>query len=260
MIAVRDLALSVAGRALLARMSFDIRNGEFVAVLGPNGVGKTLLLRTLAGLRTIESGAIEMNSRELRSLSPTERSREIAFVTSDDVFADRLTVREVVAAGRYPHHRWWEWSEEPHDTKAIANALDAVELQTFAQREFETLSSGERQRVWVALALAQEAPMLLLDEPTSHLDVRVAQNILALLRAQVAAGKTVVCVLHDPNEAAAYADRVLLLEHGGVLAFEDRERALSPDLLGRAYGVRMESLRTASGAPRVFPAETDTVS
>jgi iron complex transport system ATP-binding protein len=109
--------------------------------------------------------------------------------------------------------------------------------------------------VWVALALAQEAQLLLLDEPTSHLDVRVAQNILALLRAQVAAGKTVVCVLHDPNEAAAFADRVLLLEPGNVLAFDERERALSPELLGRAYGVRMESLRTASGAPRVFPAE-----
>ena len=255
MIAVRDLAVSVAGHALLERMSFDIRKGEFVAVLGPNGVGKTTLLRTLAGLRPIESGAVMLNSRELPSLSPTERSREIAFVTSDDVFADRLTVREVVAAGRYPHHRWWQWSEEPQDSQAIDEALHAVDLQTFARREFETLSSGERQRVWVALALAQEAPLLLLDEPTSHLDVRVAQNILALLRAQVAAGKTVVSVLHDPNEAAAYADRVLLLEHGAVLAFEDRERALSPDLLERAYGVRMESLRTASGAPRVFPAE-----
>lgn len=254
MIAVRDLALFVAGRALLERMSFDIRKGEFVAMLGPNGVGKTTLLRTLAGLRPIESGAVVMDSRELSSFSPTERSRAIAFVTSDDMFADRLTVREVVAAGRYPHHRWWQWNEEPHDTQAIADALRAVDLQTLAQREFETLSSGERQRVWVALALAQEAPLLLFDEPTSHLDVRVAQNILTLLHAQVAAGKTVVCVLHDPNEAAAYADRVMLLEPGGVLAFEETERALSPELLGRAYGVRMESLRTASGAPRVFPA------
>lgn len=255
MIAVRELALFVAGRTLLERMSFDIRKGEFVAMLGPNGVGKTTLLRTLAGLRRIESGAIVMDSREVGSLSPTERSRAIAFVTSDDVFTDRLTVREVVAAGRYPHHHWWQWNEEPQDTEAISAALRAVELEPFAQREFETLSSGERQRVWIALALAQEAALLLLDEPTSHLDVRVAQNILRLLRAQVTAGKTVLCVLHDPNEAAAYADRVLLLEPGGVLAFDERERALSPELLGRAYGVKMESLRTASGAPRVFPAE-----
>jgi iron complex transport system ATP-binding protein len=196
-----------------------------------------------------------MDSRELGSFAPTERSRAIAFVTSDDVFTDRLTVREVVAAGRYPHHHWWQWNEEPHDTEAISAALRAVELEPLAHREFETLSSGERQRVWIALALAQEAALLLLDEPTSHLDVRVAQNILTLLRAQVTAGKTVVCVLHDPNEAAAYADRVLLLEPGGVLAFDEREHALSREFLGRAYGVKMESLRTASGAPRVFPAE-----
>ena len=253
MIAVRDLALFVAGQALLERMSFEIRKGEFVAMLGPNGVGKTTLLRTLAGLRPIENGAILMDSRDLAAFTPVERSREIAFVTSDDVFADRLTVREVVAAGRYPHHRWWQWNEEPHDAQAISEALRAVSLQTFAEREFETLSSGERQRVWVALALAQEAPLLLLDEPTSHLDVRVAQNILTLLRAQVAAGKTVVCVLHDPNEAAAYADRVLLLEHGGVLAFDERERALSPELLERAYGVGMESVTIRSGALRIFP-------
>jgi ABC-type cobalamin/Fe3+-siderophores transport system ATPase subunit len=253
MITVRDLALFVAGRALLERMSFEIRKGEFVAMLGANGVGKTTLLRTLAGLRPIQSGAVAIDSRDLGSLSPAERSREIAFVTSDDVFADRLTVREVVAAGRYPHHRWWQWNEEPHDAQAIGEALRAVDLQTFAQREFETLSSGERQRVWVALALAQEAPLLLLDEPTSHLDVRVAQSILALLRAQVTAGKTVVCVLHDPNEAAAYADRVMLLEHGGILAFEDRERALTPTLLERAYGVPMESVTIGSGALRIFP-------
>jgi len=188
MIAVRNLDLSVAGRTLLANMSFDIRNGEFVGMLGRNGVGKTTLLRTLAGLRPIESGSVALDSRNIAALSPADRSRKIAFVTSDDVFADRLTVREVVAAGRYPHHRWWQWTQEPHDAEAIARALTVVDLQQFAGREFTTLSSGERQRVWIALALAQEAPLLFLDEPTSHLDLRVAQQILKLLRDQVESG------------------------------------------------------------------------
>jgi iron complex transport system ATP-binding protein len=252
MIAVRDLDLSVAGQTLLANMSFDIRNGEFIGMLGRNGVGKTTLLRTLAGLRPIERGSVALDSRNIAALAPADRSREIAFVTSDDVFADRLTVREVVAAGRYPHHRWWQWTQEPRDAEAIARALTVVELQQFADREFTTLSSGERQRVWIALALAQEAPVLFLDEPTSHLDLRVAQQILKLLRDQVESGKTVVCVLHDPNEAAAYADRVLLLADGGILAFEERERALSPELLERAYQVPMEAVTTASGATRIF--------
>ncbi len=253
MIAVRDLELRVAGKPLLADMSFEIGAGEFVGILGRNGAGKTTLLRALAGLRSADGGAVTLNSRGVAAFSPAERSRTIAFVTSDDVFADRLTVREVVAAGRYPHHRWWQWTQEPRDAQAIAGALEAVELPSFAEREFITLSSGERQRVWIALAIAQEAPLLFLDEPTSHLDLRAAQHILKLLRAQVDAGKTVICVLHDPNEAAAYADRAMLLAGGGILAFEEKERALSPALLERAYGLRMESVTTASGGRRIFP-------
>lgn len=254
MIAVRDLDLSVGGKPLLSGMSFEIGAGEFVALLGRNGAGKTTLLRAMAGLRAIDRGVVTLGSRSVGELTPAERSRDLAFVTSDDVFADRLTVREVVAAGRYPHHRWWQWNEERDDAEAIADALAQAELQSFSDREFSTLSSGERQRVWIALALAQETPLLFLDEPTSHLDVRAAQQILRLLRAQVNAGKTVVCVLHDPNEAAAFSDRALLLAGGGILAFDRTERALTPALLERAYGVAMESVASASGAVRIFPA------
>jgi iron complex transport system ATP-binding protein len=253
MIAVRNLALRVGGNPLLANMSFEIGAGEFVGILGRNGAGKTTLLRALAGLHPADGGSVALNSRGIGAFSPAERSRAIAFVTSDDVFADRLTVREVVAAGRYPHHRWWQWTQEPHDAQAIAGALEAVELESFADREFATLSSGERQRVWIALAIAQEAPLLFLDEPTSHLDLRAAQHILTLLRQQVKAGKTVVCVLHDPNEAAAYADRAMLLAGGRILAFEEKERALTPGLLEQAYGLKMESLVTAAGTRRIFP-------
>jgi iron complex transport system ATP-binding protein len=253
MIAVRDLELRVGGKSLLANMSFEIGTGEFVGILGRNGAGKTTLLRTLAGLRPADAGSVALNSRGIAALSPLERSRAIAFVTSDDVFADRLTVREVVAAGRYPHHRWWQWTPEPHDAQAISTALEAVELQTFADREFATLSSGERQRVWIALAIAQEAPLLFLDEPTSHLDLRAAQHVLTLLRQQVLAGKTVVCVLHDPNEAAAYADRAMLLAAGGILAFDAKDEALTPGLLEQAYGLKMESVTSAMGTRRIFP-------
>lgn len=253
MIVVRDLELRVGGRPLLENMSFEIGAGEFVGILGRNGAGKTTLLRALAGLHPAAGGSIALNARAIGAFSPAERSRAIAFVTSDDVFADRLTVREVVAAGRYPHHRWWQWTPEPHDAAAISGALAAVELQDFAEREFETLSSGERQRVWIALAIAQEAPLLLLDEPTSHLDLRAAQHVLKLLQEQVRAGKTVVCVVHDPNEAAAYADRAMLLAEGRVLAFDDNERALTPGLLEQAYGLKMELVTGSAGSRRIFP-------
>lgn len=253
MMTVRDLSLFVAGHELLAGLSFDILPGEFLGILGANGVGKTTLLRTLAGLRPIEHGNVRIDDRDARALSSAERSRAIALITGDELFADRLTVREVVSAGRYPHHHWWQWREERSDADAIAYALAAVDLEGFAEREFLTLSSGERQRVWLALALAQEAPLMLLDEPTSHLDLRAAHEILHLLRAQASGGKAVVCVMHDPNEAAAFSDRVILLGKGGILAAGPRETVLSPEQLELAYGLPMESLRTESGAPRVFP-------
>ena len=231
-----------------------MKRGEFIAVLGANGAGKTTLLRALAGVRRTDGGRISLDGHDVASLHPAQRARLLAHIAADDLFIDRLGVRDVVAMGRYAHHRWWEWREERRDDAAIARALAAVGMQAFASRAFDTLSSGERQRVWLAMGLAQEAPVLLLDEPTSHLDVRAAHDILGLLRAQAAAGKTVVCVLHDVNEAAEFADRILLIGSGAVLALADPENALSPAVLERAYGVRMERMRSPSGALRVFPA------
>ncbi|HEY9179259.1 MAG TPA: ABC transporter ATP-binding protein, partial [Candidatus Baltobacteraceae bacterium] len=253
MIAARDLTLRIGSRTLLERASFEIAGGQFVAMLGANGVGKTTLLRTLAGVRPAQSGSVVLDGREIGTYAARERARLVAHITSDDLFQDQLLVRDVVAMGRYPHHRWWQWAREARDDNAVAHALRAVHMEAFALRRFDTLSSGERQRVWLALALAQESPLLLLDEPTSHLDVRVARQILGLLHAQVRAGKTVICALHDLNEAAEFADRVLLLGCGRLLACTPPEDALAPALLERAYGIEMQTLRSADGTLRIHP-------
>ena len=254
MISARDLTLRIGTRTLLRNASFDVREGEFIAVLGPNGVGKTTLLRTIAGVRAPDGGRMLVRDRDVRSLPAAQRACIIAHIASDDLFWDQLLVREVVAMGRYPHHRWWQWHAGTHDDDAVRSALQAVHMEAFATRRFDTLSSGERQRIWIALAFAQESPVLLLDEPTSHLDVRVAHDILHLLRAQVREGKTVVCALHDINEAAEFADRLLLLGCAEVLAYDRPASVLQADLLERAYGIRMETLRSPSGTLRVFPA------
>lgn len=255
MIAAHKVTLRAGARTLLNEATFEAARGEFVAVLGANGVGKTTLLRTLAGVRAPQSGHVELNGSALATYTAAQRARSIAHCTSDDLFLDQLLVRDVVAMGRFPHHRWWQWTHEPGDDAAVASALHAVHMQSFALRRFDTLSSGERQRIWIALALAQEAPLLLLDEPTSHLDVRVAREILQLLRTQVRAGKTVICALHDLNEAAEFADRVLLLGCAELLAFGPPAQALTPALLERAYGIRMEVLSSESGILRVFAAD-----
>lgn len=256
MIAARDVRLRAGERTLLENVSFELRDGEFVAILGPNGVGKTTLLRSMGGTRRIDGGSLQIAQREIHSISPGERARTIAFMASEDVFGEYLTVRDVVAMGRYAYHRWWQWHEDARDDDAIDGALHAVRMEGFADRSFVSLSSGERQRIWLALGLAQQAPLLLLDEPTSHLDVHVAHTILALLRDQVRAGKSVVCVLHDVNEAAEFADRIMLLGCGRMLAFDTPESVLSSGLLESAYGVEMELMRSPSGALRVFPRPT----
>jgi len=253
MIALDSVAIGVPGRTLVRGIDARLHPGEFVAVLGPNGVGKTTFLRVLCGLKPVLEGRIEMDGTPLRALSPLERARAIAFVTSDDAMTEALRVREVVAIGRFPHHRWWQWSPGLADDAAVERALGAVHMRDHAERLFTTLSSGERQRVWIAMGLAQETPVLLLDEPTSHLDVRVAHEILALLRQLAQDGRTVVCVLHDLNDAAAYAHRLMLLGCERMLACDVADRVLQPELIERAYGIGVQRVETPQG-PRVFAA------
>jgi iron complex transport system ATP-binding protein len=226
-------------------------------LLGPNGVGKTTLLRAIAGLHSAQAGTILLDGIPTTALDSLERARRIGFVTGDEVFLDALSVRDVVSIGRFPHHRWWQWQTSGADAAAVTQALSAVRMEPFEQRLFSTLSAGERQRAWIALGLAQATPILLLDEPTSHLDIRVAHEILDLLRALARAGKTIVCVLHDLNEAAAYADRIALLGDGKLVAFAEPDELLNDSLLESVYGIAMERVRLPDGRLRVFAHESD---
>ena len=256
MIELRGVGLRIGGHDLLDGIDARVETGEFVAVLGANGAGKTTLLRAIAGLHPAAGGAILLDGRQSSRLAPLDRARLVALVTGDEVLLDALRVRDVVSIGRFPYHRWWEWRERWSDEAAVAHALSAVRIETLAERLFSTLSAGERQRVWIALGLAQETPIVLLDEPTSHLDVRVAHEILALLRGLARAGKSVVCALHDVNEAAAYADRIALLGGRTLLAIAPPEELLVGSLLERAYDVAMEHVRLPDGRLRVFARES----
>ncbi len=237
MIELRDVTLDVGGRTLLRDIDARVGAGEFVALLGRNGAGKTTLLRAIAGLHRIASGSISITGVPSAQLRPLDRAKRIAFVTGDEAFLEALLVRDVVSIGRFAHHRWWQWNAAPADDDAVDRALAAVRIGAFAQRLFSTLSAGERQRVWIALGLAQETPVLLLDEPTSHLDVGVAHEILGLLRKLTKEGKAVVCALHDINEAAGYADKIALLGDGKLLAMESPDAVLTEPLLLEAYGI-----------------------
>jgi iron complex transport system ATP-binding protein len=245
-LALDGVALARGGRTLLHDVSL-VLDGGVVALVGPNGVGKTTLLRAMAGLFVPQAGTVTLDGVDVRSLSARERALRIALVDPTEPVLAALTVADAVGAARFPHHRWWEWEPTADDTDAIDDALERTGLRTFRTRELGTLSAGERQRVWIALAIAQRAAVVLLDEPTSHLDLRASVETLRLVRELAAGGALIVAVLHQLEEAAAFADRVVVLGSQSVLADGTPEAALNAATIAAAFGVDVAVERRPEG-------------
>ena len=234
----RDLSVSLGDRAVLRAVSFSVVEGERIGLVGPNGAGKTTLLRAVAGLLP-HGGALALRGRGVRSWPARERAREVALVRQQADLAVDFTVAEVVGLGRAPHLGWLA-ALGADDRRRVADALDAVDLAGFADRVVPQLSGGEQQRVFLAQALAQDARLLLLDEPTAHLDVRHQLDLLARVRALADAGRTVVAAVHDLELAARFADRLWVLDRGRLVADGPPADVLRPALLRDVFGVEAE--------------------
>lgn len=239
MIAARDVTLRTGRRVLLQGVSLALRPGSVTALVGPNGAGKSSLLRVLGGECAPDSGTVTLAGQALAAVSPLALARRRAVMRQSSGLAFPMSVAEVVGLGRLP---WHGTPEAARDRAAVARAMAQAEVAHLAGQAHATLSGGERQRVHLARALAQlegaEGPAaLLLDEPTASLDVRHAGLVLRLLRAQAGAGRAVLVVLHDLNEAAHVADEVAVLAAGRLLACGPPADALAPAALARIYGI-----------------------
>lgn len=231
-----SLSLSYRQQPVLHDLSLCLEGGVLTALIGPNGAGKTSLLRLLSGSLAPSTGHILLNKRNLAQLSATERARQIAVVPQSAQLPEGFRVGELVLMGRAPHLPRFG-AEGAHDYAIAEQAMRQTEILELAQRPAHELSGGERQRVLLARALAQQARVLLLDEVTAHLDLKYQLSSLELARELAHSGLIVVAVLHDLNLAASYAERVLLMHKGQILADGSPDQVLTSERLHSAYGI-----------------------
>ncbi len=233
--------VQIRSRCLVEGLDLQARTGEFVAVLGENGAGKTLTLHTLAGLRAPAAGRVLLEGRELAQWPRRALACRLALLTqvSEDPFPN--TALETAVMGRHPHIEFWRWESET-DYQRARDALAAVGLAGCDDRDVQTLSGGERRRVALATVLAQEPRVFLLDEPTNHLDPHHQLEILRLFRARADAGCVVVASLHDATLAAQFADRTLLLFGDGRWAYGASAQTLTPDALSTLYRTPIQEI------------------
>ncbi|MGE0638767.1 MAG: ABC transporter ATP-binding protein [Thermoanaerobaculia bacterium] len=237
-IELAGLGASYGPRRVLDEVSFDVRTGEIVGLLGPNGAGKSTLVRALSGVLPEYGGSARILGDEVRELPARELARRVAVVPQEPRFEFSFTALEIVLMGRHPHLAGLAFESET-DIAVAREALASVGAESLAPRPIDELSAGERQRVVFARALAQAAPVLLLDEPASFLDLRHQVELFDRLRDLAGAGRAIVAVMHDLNLAAEYCDRVVLLSDGRAAAAGEADEVLTYANLTAVYGTEI---------------------
>lgn len=253
MVLLESVCASHGAHPALVDVRFAVEPGTLTVVLGPNGSGKSTLLRVVAGLGPTVTGRVCVAGDEVSALSRRELAKRVAFVPQTSDVPVGFTVREVVAMGRAPHQGAW-LQAGPDDAQVIEETLGSCELERIADRPIEALSGGERQRVHIARALAQAAPVLLLDEAAAHLDIRHARACHELVR-RLVRERRLACLaaMHDLAAAGRYADRVVLLSEGKLLAEGPTDEVMSASLLEQAFGVAV-TISDAGDGRRTFSA------
>ncbi|WP_433218804.1 ABC transporter ATP-binding protein [Microtetraspora malaysiensis] len=252
-----DIRLGYGDRVIVDGLDLGIESGTITTIIGPNGCGKSTLLRALGRLIKPLGGQVLLDGKRIDRMPSREVARLLGVLPQAPAAPEGLTVADLVARGRHPHQTWYrQWS--PDDESAVAEALERTGLLDLADRPLDELSGGQRQRAWISMALAQGTGLLLLDEPTTFLDLAHQIEVLELVdQLHAQAGKTVVMVLHDLNLAARYADRLVAMRDGRVVAAGPPADVLTEELLAEVFGLNAKIITDpVAGTPLVVPIGT----
>lgn len=241
---INNLCYSYGGENAVKNISLYVNDGEFTGIIGPNGSGKSTVLKNAYRALSPDSGSVSLDGESLLKMSRKKSALKMAVVGQENDAPFVFTVEEIVAMGRTPHKKLFE-SDNEHDRYMVRHALEHLGMEAAAKRSYQSLSGGEKQRVLLARAIAQESDFFILDEPTNHLDISYQLQIFDFIRRL---GVTVLAAIHDLNMAALYCDRLYVLKNGEVIMSGTPEEVLTPDNINSVFGVRCCVSKTRSPA------------
>ncbi|MFD6188623.1 ABC transporter ATP-binding protein [Streptomyces sp. NPDC060275] len=249
----RAVTVGYGSRSVIDGLDVAIPPGVITTIIGPNGCGKSTLLRTLSRLLRPTGGTVVLDGEDIAALRTRDVAKKLGLLPQAPVAPEGLTVSDLVARGRHPHQSWLrQWSSD--DADVVRRALAMTGVSDLADRPVDSLSGGQRQRVWISMTLAQGTDLLLLDEPTTYLDLAHAVDVLDLVDDLHESGRTVVMVLHDLNLAARYSDNLVVMREGAILAQGHPRDVITADLLHEAFGLRAKVIDDPVGdRPLIVP-------
>ena len=233
----RQLTLGYEGNQVCKNLDIDIPEGQFSVIVGPNGCGKSTLLKSLCRLLKPDHGKIYLDGKDIHTMATKEVAKKLGLLPQSAIAPEGIKVADLVSRGRYPHQGiFHQWSDE--DEIAVLEALRSTGVTELAERQVDQLSGGQRQRVWIAMVLAQQTPVILLDEPTTYLDIAHQIELLDLFKnLNQIEGYTVIAVLHDLNQACRYADHLIALKSGHIVAQGEPSKLVSESLVKEVFGL-----------------------
>ena len=247
------ISVTIDGKEILRDVSCKFSSGKRTAIIGANGAGKSTLLKVLCLLNEKFSGVVKLDGKDLRGLGRKNLSKVMAILPQERDAPQDTTVRQLISFGRFPHRKFFG-GESSEDAAAIKNALELTKLTAFENRQVASLSGGERQRAWLAMTLAQRPKILLLDEPTTYLDIAHQLEVMEIIAdVNRKFSTTIIMVLHDINHALQYSDEVLILKDKKIFAAGEPKKILTAQIIGEVFNVAADVFKNSAGDEIIFP-------